>query len=79
MVSYVNGTVLQWGNSLGLRLRKSDLLALGVHAKQKVKVQITPLSNPLEELYGWGKRNGIHISASEFRRNRRELEGDLDR
>ena len=79
MTSYVNGTVLQWGNSFVLRLSKSDLRALGVHAKQKVKVQITPISNPLEELYGWGKRNGIHISASEFHRNRRELEGEWGR
>ncbi len=78
MASYVHGTVLEWGNSLGLRLRKSDLLALGVHARQKVKVQIVPLSSPLEELYGWGKRSGIHITASDIRRNRRELEGKWD-
>jgi hypothetical protein len=79
MASYVHGTVLEWGNSLGVRLRKADLQALGVRAKQKVKVQIVPLSSPLEELYGWGKREGIRISASDIRRNRRELEGEWDR
>ncbi len=78
MASYVNGTVLQWGNSFGLRLRKSDILTLGVRLKQKVRVSITPVSNPLEELYGWGKRNGVHITASDIRRNRRELEGKWD-
>ncbi len=75
MESYVHGTVLEWGNSLGLRLRKSDLRALGVHARQKVKVRIIPLASPLEELYGWGDRKGICISTSDIRRNRRELEG----
>jgi hypothetical protein len=35
--------------------------------------------NPLEELFGSGRRNNIHITARDIRRNRRELEGEWDK
>ncbi len=79
MISYVHGTVLEWGNSLGIRLKRSDLAALGIGVRQKVKVRIVPVMSPLEELYGWGPKNGVHITAADIRRNRRELEGEWDR
>jgi len=34
--------------------------------------------NPLQELFGSGRRKKIHISAQDIRRNRRWLEGKWD-
>ena len=78
MSQYVRGTILEWGNSLGIRLKKSDLAALGVGVRQQVKVQIVPVTSPLEELYGWGPKNGVSITKADIRRNRRELEGEWE-
>ncbi len=75
----INGTILEWGNSMGIRLKKSDLAALHLQPRQAVQVQITKIDNPLRELWGLAKREKASISRSEFKRMRRELEGDLDK
>lgn len=35
--------------------------------------------NPLQELFGFGRRKKIHITAQDIHQNRRELEGEWDR
>jgi len=76
---YVNGTILKWGNSVGIRLNKSDLAALNVHEREQVRIQIRKIQSPLAELYGLTKREKLKISRSDIASARKELEGSWGR
>ena len=71
----IDATVLQWGNSLGIRLSKKDAERLNVRANEKVIVEIRHIKHPLKELFGFSKRAGKKITKKDILDARRELEG----
>ena len=62
----IDATVLEWGNSLGIRLSKKDAKRLNVHANEKVIVEIKHRDNPLTELFGFSKRAGKKITKKDI-------------
>lgn len=48
----------RWGNSLGLIIPSETVQDLSLHENQEIVIEIT-LTNPLKELFGFGKDNKI--------------------
>ena len=70
----VDGTVLEWGNSYGIRISKKDVLRLKLRSREKIKVQILHTQNPLRELFGLSRREGKKITHKDIREARKELD-----
>lgn len=68
----VTVTARKWGNSLGIVLPKDEAEKLNIQEGDKVIVEIKKKTNPLKELYGFGKDNPI--TKEEFHEFRRSLE-----
>ena len=54
----IEGQLKRWGNSVGLRLSKRDLVRSKFRINQKVKVLVVPERNVLKETFGTGKFKG---------------------
>ena len=48
----VKGRILEWGNSLGLRLNKSEALAAGLLPNETVEVEIKCKFTKAREVFG---------------------------
>jgi hypothetical protein len=68
----INGTILKWGNSYGIRINKELVDKLNLKEKDAVIIDAITPSNPLQELWGLGKTNPI--SKKEFQKARKEIE-----
>jgi len=62
----------KWGNSLGLLIPKKEAVSLGLRDGQEVAVELTKKTNPLRELFGFGKTHVI--TKQDFSKTRRLLE-----
>jgi len=49
----------RWGNSLGLIILYETVQDLFLHENQEIVVEIITATNPLKELFGFGKENKI--------------------
>lgn len=70
----IEGRILNWGNSFGIRLSKGDVEDLKVKPKDKVRVKVVRSKNPLEELFGLGERTGVKITHEMIKQARKEME-----
>lgn len=71
----INGKIMKWGNSYGLRISKNDFENLNLGLNQEVTAKIEKRENPLKELFGAFKDKPI--SRKKFLEHRKELEGDF--
>jgi hypothetical protein len=62
----------KWGNSIGILIPKHDAKDLNIKEDQEIMIDITKKTNPLRELFGFGKSN--KISREEFLEGRELLE-----
>jgi antitoxin component of MazEF toxin-antitoxin module len=72
----VEGKVLKWGNSFGIRVNKEVVDKLKLNEHEIVELEIKKRDNPLKELFGSMPK--LKITREEFLKNRREIEGDVD-
>ena len=70
----VNGTILRWGNSYGVRLSRSQVKKLNLKEKEKVVLKLKREVNPLKDLWDLGGKNKRIISRKEFEDTRKILE-----
>jgi len=70
----MQGTILKWGNSYGIRISKEMVEKMKLQEKERVNLEVKPIQNPLKELWGTGKDNPI--SKETIRKLAKELEGD---
>ena len=68
----IEGTVLKWGNSFGIRIGKEVVDTLKLNEKEKVDLDIRKKDNPLIEL--WSSK--INISKKRIKELSKELEGE---
>jgi hypothetical protein len=68
----INGTILKWGNSYGIRISKDLVENLNLKEKDFVLIESIKPVNPLKELWGQGKNNPIN--KNNFLKRRKEIE-----
>lgn len=52
----VKGKILEWGNSLGLRLNKADAIEAGLQPNQDVEVEVRPKLTKVKDVFGTLKK-----------------------
>jgi len=72
----VEGKVLKWGNSFGIRVNKEVVKKLKLKESEIVELEIRKRENPLIELFE--SQSKLKITRKEFEENRKLLEGNLD-
>lgn len=70
----LTGTFLKWGNSYGIRVSKEDVKMMNLVEKQRVKLDVQTLINPLRELWG----ADIKISKKDIKEFRKSMESKWD-
>ena len=66
--------IKKWGNSIGILIPKEEAKILNLSEGQEVAIEITKKENPLKELFGFGKRTGVHLSKKHVVEARKMLE-----
>ena len=68
-------TTKKWGNSLGLRIKKADVIGLELSENEDVVVEIRKKVSPLKLLWGFKTKN--KITRTKFLQNRKSMESKL--
>jgi antitoxin component of MazEF toxin-antitoxin module len=68
-------TTKKWGNSLGLRIKKEDVIGLELKENEDVIIEIQKKVSPLKLL--WGLKTKNKITRAKFLQNRKSMESKL--
>ena len=70
------GRVLEWGNSLGIRLNKAEALASGIQTNDEVEVEIRRKLSKGKDIFGILKDKGRKVNTEKALREIDELFGE---
>lgn len=68
-------TTKKWGNSIGIRIKKADVIGLELHENEDVVIEIQKKISPLKSLYGFDTKK--KITRDKFEKHRAMMESRL--
>ncbi len=73
------GKILEWGNSLGIRLNKAEAAAAGLRPNDDVEVEVKEKFSKAKNLFGLLKDQGRKVDTEKALRQIDELFGEKKR